>query len=111
MQFRIVGAHQHKAIVGPSTFLCVRRDTMSDAGIAWRWIASRNGVVLKDDCRTLNDAKNLCRQVSAEEQLLNTTAASGADQALSPRSVMWNRDLLLSDPALGKSGPQPKSVP
>jgi hypothetical protein len=70
MQFRIVGAHQHKAVVGPSTFLCVRRDTPTETGLTVRWLACRNEAVLKDDCRTLNEAKNLCRQVSAEELLL-----------------------------------------
>lgn len=67
MQFKIVGAHQHRAVVGPSTFLCLRRDTTTDAGLVIAWIASRNNTVLKDNCRTLNEAKNLCRQASAEE--------------------------------------------
>jgi hypothetical protein len=66
MQFRIVGPHQHKAVVGDSTFLCVRRDKAQATGVAVLWLASRNEAVLKDDCRTLNEAKNLCRQVSAE---------------------------------------------
>jgi hypothetical protein len=72
MQFRIVGTHQHRAVVGPSTFLCVRRQAPADAGIAMLWVACRNEAVLKDDCRTLNEAKNLCRQVSAEELLVRT---------------------------------------
>lgn len=71
MQFRIVGTHQHRAVVGSSTFLCVRRNTASDTAVATLWIASRNGVVLKDDCRTLNEAKNLCRQVSVEERQIH----------------------------------------
>jgi hypothetical protein len=70
MQFRIVGPNQHRAVVGPSTFLCVRRDTTTATGVSMAWIASRNETVLKDDCRTLNEAKNLCRQVSAEEMLV-----------------------------------------
>jgi hypothetical protein len=70
MQFKIVGTNQHRAVFGPTTFLCVRRDTTSDAGVSMLWIASRNNAVLKDDCRTLNEAKNLCRQVSAEEALV-----------------------------------------
>ena len=72
MQFRIVGANQHRAVVAPSTFVCVRRDTTTDAGVVMRWIASRNEIVLKDDCRTLNEAKNLCRQVAAEEKLVRS---------------------------------------
>jgi hypothetical protein len=70
MQFRIVGAHQHRAVVGPSTFVCVRRDVATDAGRVITWIACRNDAVLKDDCRTLNEAKNLCRRASAEERLV-----------------------------------------
>jgi hypothetical protein len=72
MQFKIVGTHQHRAVVGSSIFLCVRRHTAKDIGIATLWIASRNDAVLKDDCRTLNEAKNLCRQVSAEELLVRS---------------------------------------
>jgi hypothetical protein len=67
MQFRIVGAHQHRAVAGQSTFTCVRRDTSTDAGVVIAWIACRNEAVLKDDCRTLNEAKNLCRRALAEE--------------------------------------------
>ena len=65
MQFRIVGVDQHQAIVGPSTFLCVRRDTQVDTRLAIRWVASRNQTVLKDDCRTLNEAKKVCREALA----------------------------------------------
>ncbi|MES2693035.1 MAG: hypothetical protein V4773_06145 [Verrucomicrobiota bacterium] len=72
MQFRIVGADQHRAVVGATTFLCVCRETTLASGVALRWVACRNEVVLKDDCRTLNEAKNLCRQVLAEEKLLRT---------------------------------------
>jgi hypothetical protein len=72
MQFRIVGTHQHRAVVGSSTFLCLRRDTASESGLRSLWIASRNNSVLKDECRTLNEAKNLCRQVAAEEALLRS---------------------------------------
>lgn len=70
MQFRIVGTHQHRAVVGGTTFLCVRRDRPAETGIAVHWIACRNDAVLKEDCRTLNEAKNFCRQVLAEEQLV-----------------------------------------
>jgi hypothetical protein len=72
MQFRIVGAHQHRAVVGSSTFVCIRRDATKDAGPVILWVASRNDVVLKDDCRTLNEAKNLCRQTVAEELLVRS---------------------------------------
>jgi hypothetical protein len=70
MQFRIVGAHQHRAVVGPSTFLCVGRHSANATNVVMLWIACRTEAVLKDDCRTLNEAKNLCRQVSAEEMLV-----------------------------------------
>ena len=72
MQFRIVGMNQHRAVVGATTYLCVRRDTASDKGLSMLWIACRNDTVLKDNCRTLNEAKNLCRQVSAEEMLVQS---------------------------------------
>jgi hypothetical protein len=67
MQFRIVGAHQHRAVVGSNTFVCIRRNATTEAGPVILWVASRNDAVLKDDCRTLNEAKNLCRRASAEE--------------------------------------------
>lgn len=76
MQFRIVGPHQHRAVVGPTVFLCVRHDVVTDAGRVISWIASRNGTVLKDDCRTLNESKNLCRRAWAEESLV--ASKSGA---------------------------------
>jgi hypothetical protein len=72
MLFRIVGAHQHRAVVRSSTFLCVRRIVPNGDSQTILWIASRNDVVLKDDCRTLNEAKNLCRRVSEEELLVRT---------------------------------------
>lgn len=70
MQFRIVGAHQHRAVVGASQFMCVRRDAAGENGLVIWWIASRNDVVLKDDCRTLNEAKNLCRRALAQETVV-----------------------------------------
>ena len=66
MQFRIVGAHEHRAVVGPNTFVCLRREVATDARLVISWSASRNEAVLKDDCRTLNEAKNLCRQALGE---------------------------------------------
>lgn len=72
VQFRIVGAHQHRAVVGPSTFVCLRRDTVTDEKLVVFWIAARNETVLKDDCRTLNEAKNLCRRALAEELAART---------------------------------------
>ena len=68
MQFKIVGQHEHRAVVGGATFSCVRRDTKTDAGLLISWTASRNNVVLKNDCRTLNEAKNVCRAAAAENQ-------------------------------------------
>jgi hypothetical protein len=84
MQFKIVGTHQHRAVVGTSTFLCVGRHTPSDAAIVMLWIVCRNDAVLKDDCRTLNEAKNLCRQVSAEELSVHNQAATPAAEKLTP---------------------------
>lgn len=69
MQFRVVGADQHRAVVGAVTYLCVCREIIVNTEWVLRWAACRNEVVLKDDCRTLNEAKNLCRAVAAEETL------------------------------------------
>ena len=68
MQFKIVGQHEHRAVVGDTIFSCVRHDTKTDAGLLISWIASRNNVVLKNDCRTLNEAKNVCRAAATENQ-------------------------------------------
>ncbi len=65
MQFRIVGHHQHQAIVEGVKFTCVRTATATDAGLSVRWAAYRNEVILKPDCRTLNEAKNVCRSAAS----------------------------------------------
>ena len=70
MQFRIVGVDQHRAVVGPNTYICVRRDKTIESGVFPRWVACRNNTVLKEDCRTLNEAKNICRQALAEEAIV-----------------------------------------
>ncbi len=67
MLFRIVGPHHHQAVTGGHTFSCIRSDTTSDAGLVIRWAVSRNGVQLKADCRTLNEAKGLCRASAAAD--------------------------------------------
>ena len=72
MLFRIVGTHQHRAVVGANTFTCVRRDLVQDGQARIWWIACRNETVLKDDCRTLNQAKNLCRQALAEQSAVGS---------------------------------------
>jgi hypothetical protein len=62
MDFRLVGPHQHQATAGGQTFFCFRRVVrIQEGGLAISWSASRGEVVLKNDCRTLNEAKNLCR--------------------------------------------------
>jgi hypothetical protein len=69
MQFKIVGQHEHRAVVGGSTFLCVRHDTKTDNGLSITWTALRDNTVLKSDCRTLNEAKNVCRAAAAENSV------------------------------------------
>ena len=64
MQFRIVGNHLHRAVLEGSEYSCVRESTATDAGLVIRWSAWKDSVVLKNDCRTLNEAKNLCRSAA-----------------------------------------------
>jgi hypothetical protein len=61
MQFRIAGEHQHVAVVGAHTFSCIRRAETTPQGLMITWTAYKDSAVLKSDCRTLNEAKNLCR--------------------------------------------------
>ena len=65
MHFRIVGSHRHEAVVNGETFACIRESTLQDDVMIIRWSVVRNGVVLKADCRTLNEAKILCRAAIA----------------------------------------------
>ena len=66
MKFRIVGPHIHQAVVGGRTFSCVRKALMTEAGLLVSWSASKDKAVLKNGCRTLNEAKNLCRAAVVE---------------------------------------------
>lgn len=65
MQFRIVGVHIHQAIFQGCTFTCIRQHTTTDGGVTISWVASQGSTILKSDCRTLNEAKNLCRAAAA----------------------------------------------
>jgi hypothetical protein len=67
MLFRIVGAHRHRAIMNGHTFWCERATTKTDTGLLVRWSALQGNLILKADCRTLNEAKNLCRVKAADE--------------------------------------------
>jgi hypothetical protein len=66
MPFRIVGHHQHRAVVDGHTYCCIRETTATDAGLLNRWSAYRDNTLLKGDCRTLNEAKQLCRAAAGE---------------------------------------------
>jgi hypothetical protein len=68
MRFRIVAIHTHQAEEAGITFTCLRRATPSEAGLHIAWEVYRGQELLKADCRTLNEAKTLCR----------TTAANGS---------------------------------
>jgi hypothetical protein len=46
-------------MIGSDTFVCLR--ARSESALAVSWSASKNDVVLKNDCRTLNEAKKVCR--------------------------------------------------
>jgi hypothetical protein len=62
MLFRIIAPHTHKAIIGKDTFVCLR--ALSEPDLAVSWSAAKNDVVLKSDCRTLNEAKKVCREAA-----------------------------------------------
>lgn len=42
-------------------FVCVRSAKETDDGVVISWAAYREKALLKGDCRTLNEAKALCR--------------------------------------------------
>jgi hypothetical protein len=67
MLFRIVEPHRHRAILGDRIFWCERATTKTEMGLSVRWSALQGDLVLKSDCRTLNEAKNLCRIKAADE--------------------------------------------
>lgn len=61
MLFAIVGPHQHKAVVSGRVFRCVREAAIVNDVLSIRWSAFAGEALLKSDCRTLNEAKRLCR--------------------------------------------------
>jgi hypothetical protein len=65
MLFRIVAPHTHRAVLSAGTFTCVRIATPTDEGLSIAWEVYRGDTLLKGDCRTLNEAKKLCRSVSS----------------------------------------------
>jgi hypothetical protein len=66
MPFRIVGHHQHRAVVAGHAFCCVRQTIVNDIGLSFLWSVLKDDTLLKSDCRTLNDAKKLCRAAANE---------------------------------------------
>jgi hypothetical protein len=96
MHFRIVGLHAHRALVNASTYCCIRASTPRGEMLPIRWAAFRDGVVLHADCRTLNEAKKLCRGAARETRRAvrsGDVAAPGAtESAPSPRRVVRSRD-------------------
>ncbi len=69
MLFRIVAPHTHRAVVGANTFTCSRIATLADDKVSITWAAHRGDVLLKGDCRTLNEAKTLCRLDASKPQV------------------------------------------
>jgi len=61
MLFRIVGPHQHRAVLGDRVFRCERETTKTDERLTIRWSAFEGQTLLAADCRTLNAAKQVCR--------------------------------------------------
>lgn len=68
MLFKIVGPHQHRAVLGQRVFWCERESTVADGKLTVRWSAFEGKALLKCDCRTLNAAKNLCRRIAAGDR-------------------------------------------
>ncbi len=65
MRFHIAGPHDHQAVVAGNTYSCVRTDTRTETGVVITWTVRKNGIVIKSDHRTLNDAKKHCREDAA----------------------------------------------
>lgn len=83
MPFRVAGA-QHRAVVGDVTYGCVREVIATDAGHSIRWSAYRNDELLKRECRTLNEAKNVCR---AAEDARHSVSPGGEAASSSPAAL------------------------
>jgi hypothetical protein len=64
MMFRIVAPHTHRAFMGTDTVTCIRKAVTTEAGLEISWAAYRGDQLLKGDCRTLNEAKNVCRSAT-----------------------------------------------
>lgn len=69
MLFRIIAPHTHQASSGGETFTCYRKAVMVDQRLEVTWSAYHGEQLLKDDCRTLNEAKNVCRKARSPNDL------------------------------------------
>jgi hypothetical protein len=67
MLFKIVGPHRHRAVLGSREFWCERETTTADGRLSIRWSAFDGKILLQRDCRTLNDAKKLCRAIAGDD--------------------------------------------
>lgn len=67
MLFKMVGPHRHRAMLGNRVFWCERETTMGDGRLSIRWSAFDGKILLQRDCRTLNDAKKLCRAIAGDD--------------------------------------------
>ena len=67
MLFKIVGPHRHRAVLGNREFWCERETTVSEGRLSIRWSAFDGKSLLQRDCRTLNDAKKLCRATASND--------------------------------------------
>lgn len=67
MLFKIVGLHRHRAVFGNREFWCERETTTGDGRLSIRWSAFDGKILLQRDCRTLNDAKKLCRATASSD--------------------------------------------
>lgn len=91
MLFRIIGAHIHRAELRGEAFTCVGKITMIGERAVILWSVYRGDALLKDDCRTLNEAKKLCREAAqiplAEWAAKATAAAQQAATAPAPGAL------------------------
>src|SRR5204862_376809 len=67
LPFRILGHDRHVAVAGGVTFSCTRETITMDTKISHLWSVLKDGVLLQSGCRTLNEAKNVCRAAAGKE--------------------------------------------
>lgn len=80
MLFRIVAPHTHQARAAAGVFTCLRVLTAGELHPQISWSVYLGEVVLKTDCRTLNEAKQVCRREAAARQGNGATATPATNK-------------------------------